>query len=245
MTKAVINMTIWDADHYTDEQKRDIIAGYAEHERDARAFGVPVMGSGRVFPVPEESIKTPAIEIPHHWYHLGALDFGWDHPTAAVRLVHDRDADVVYVTHCYRVKQQTPILHAAALKPWGKDMRWAWPHDGLQHDKQSGIQLAEAYRDQGLRMMDERAQFPDDRGSGVEAGVMEMLDRMQTERFKVFDHLNDWFEEFRLYHRKDGLIVKERDDLMAATRYGIMELRNATPVNRPSRPIKYDSRGIV
>ena len=33
---------------------------------------------------------------------------------------------------------------------------------------------------------------------------MDMLDRMQTGRFKVFKHLNDWFEEFRLYHRKDG-----------------------------------------
>ncbi len=30
---------------------------------------------------------------------------------------------------------------------------------------------------------------------------MDMLDRMQTGRFKVFRHLNDWFEEFRLYHR--------------------------------------------
>lgn len=27
---------------------------------------------------------------------------------------------------------------------------------------------------------------------------------MESGRFKVFKHLNDWFEEFRLYHRKDG-----------------------------------------
>ena len=33
---------------------------------------------------------------------------------------------------------------------------------------------------------------------------MEMLSRMETGRFKVFKDLNDWFEEFRLYHRKDG-----------------------------------------
>ena len=48
---------------------------------------------------------------------------------------------------------------------------------------------------------------------------MDMLDRMQTGRFKVFKHLNDWFEEFRLYHRKDGRVHKESDYLMAATRY--------------------------
>ena len=54
-----------------------------------------------------------------------------------------------------------------------------------------------------------------------EAGLMDMLQRMESGRFKVFKHLNDWFEEFRLYHRKDDKVVKEGDDLMAATRYAI------------------------
>ena len=55
----------------------------------------------------------------------------------------------------------------------------------------------------------------------VEAGLMDMLTRMETGKFKVFSHLNDWFEEFRLFHRKDGKVVKENDDLLAATRYGV------------------------
>ena len=55
-----------------------------------------------------------------------------------------------------------------------------------------------------------------------------MLTRMQMGKLKVFKHLNDWFEEFRLYHRKDGKVVKEGDDLMTATRYGIMMLRFAS-----------------
>jgi hypothetical protein len=63
---------------------------------------------------------------------------------------------------------------------------------------------------------------------GVEAGLMAMLTRMQTGKFKVFKHLNDWWEEFRLYHRKDGLVVKEGDDLMCATRYALMMLRFAS-----------------
>jgi hypothetical protein len=53
------------------------------------------------------------------------------------------------------------------------------------------------------------------------------FDRMQTDRLKVFANLNDWFEEFELLHRKDGVLVKERDDLMAATCYGITMLRAA------------------
>ena len=40
-----------------------------------------------------------------------------------------------------------------------------------------------------------------------------------------------WFEwngkMIRMYHRKDGKVQKIDDDLMAATRYGIMMLRHA------------------
>ena len=159
---------------------------------------------------------------------LGGIDFGWDHPTAAVKVAWDRDADCIYVVAAYRVKEQTPVIHAAALKAWGKSLKWAWPHDGLQHDKGSGEQLAELYRLQGLELLPERATF-DDGSNGVEAGLMDMLDRMQTGRLKVSKHLTEWFDEFRLYHRKDGKVVKERDDLMSATRYAIMMLRFAEP----------------
>ncbi|USJ25190.1 terminase large subunit domain-containing protein [Ensifer adhaerens] len=54
-----------------------------------------------------------------------------------------------------------------------------------------------------------------------------MLQRMQTGRFKVFSTCGDWFEEFRLYHRKDGRIVKERDDVISASRYALMMKRFA------------------
>ena len=65
-------------------------------------------------------------------------------------------------------------------------------------------------------------------GNSVEAGIMEMLSRMEQGKFKVFNTLYDWFDEYRLYHRKDGKIVKIKDDLMAATRYAAMSLRHST-----------------
>ena len=74
-------------------------------------------------------------------------------------------------------------------------------------------------------------------GNGVEAGLMDMLDRMQTGRFKVAAHLADWWEEFRLYHRKDGKIVKENDDLLSATRYALMMIRHAKTRPVPTRTI--------
>jgi len=130
----------------------------------------------------------------------------------------------VIATH--RAREQTPAMFSAAVKPWGDWLKWSWPHDGLQHDKGSGEQLMAQYRSQGLAMLPTRATF-EDGTSGLEAGITEMLDRMQTGRLKVFAHLRDWFEEFNVYHRKDGLIVKENDDLMSATRYAMMMRRFA------------------
>jgi len=222
-----VTMTIDDVEHYSDEQKATIIASYPAHEREARTKGIPTLGSGRIFPITEESLRWKAVPLPRHYKRICGLDFGWDHPTAAVWLTWDADADTVYVTDCYRVREATPIIHAAAIKARGPKIPVAWPHDGLQHDRGSGEQLAQLYRKQGVAMLPERAQFPDDRGNGVEAGLMDMLDRMQTGRFKVAEHLSDWWEEFRLYHREDGKVVKEGDDLMCATRYAIMSLRFA------------------
>jgi phage terminase large subunit-like protein len=246
LARHITTMTIDDAEHYTQAQRAAIAASYPPHEREARLKGTPALGSGRIFPITEESIAIDAIPVATHWPAIGGLDFGWDHPTAAVKLAWDRDADVVYVTATYRVREATPLIHAGALKPWGLNLQWAWPHDGLAHDKTSGEQLAEAYRKHGLKLLPDKAEF-DDGSSGVEAGLFAMLERMQTGRLKVFKHLADWFEEFRLYHREDGRVVKLRDDLISATRYALMCLRFAKPIGKDSfsRKIEYPRTGII
>jgi phage terminase large subunit-like protein len=223
--RSITRMTIDDAEHISEEKRAQIIASYPEHEREARTKGIPALGSGRVYPVAESRISVPSFAIPRHWPCVAGIDFGWDHPTAAVKLAWDRDADVVYLTHAYRRREATPLEHVVTLREWGKQP-WAWPQDGYQRDKRSGGTLREDYARLGLRMAMSHATFADG-GNGVEAGVMALLQRMQTGRFKVFEHLEDWWSEFRLYHRKDGLIVKERDDLMDATRYALMMLRVA------------------
>jgi phage terminase large subunit-like protein len=219
-------MTIADVAHYSPEQRKAIIDSYPVFERDARTKGIPQLGSGRVFPVNEDDIKVDAFPIPDHWPQIIGMDFGWDHPSAACNLAWDRDSDILYVTAAHRAREQTPVVFAASVKPWGAWKPVAWPHDGLQHDKGSGEQLAAQYRAQGLNLLKVRATF-EDGTNGLEAGIAELLDRMQTGRLQVFSHLAQWFEEFNLYHRKEGLIVKLNDDLMSATRYGMMMRRQA------------------
>ena len=106
------------------------------------------------------------------------------------------------------------------------------------------------YADAGLEMMFEHAQF-EDGSTSVEAGVLQMLDRMRGGRWKVFKDANTaWLDEMRTYHRdaKTGLIVKEADDAISASRYGMMSLRHGrTDYERArfNRKIEYPTLGVA
>src|SRR3546814_725221 len=108
----VIFMGIYDALHYTKEQADIIVATYPEHEREARAYGKPVLGSGAVFPIPETNIVVPGFSIPDGWPRICGLDFGWEHPTAAVWLAHNRDADIVYLYDVYKQNKVVPAIRS-------------------------------------------------------------------------------------------------------------------------------------
>jgi phage terminase large subunit-like protein len=220
----VTTMTLDDASHYTAEDKARIIAQYPEHERATRTRGVPAMGSGRVFVVDEEKLLVEPFECPSHWVKLGGCDFGYDHPAAFVEIWWDRDLDVIYLVRTLRLRHQTPLQHVQAIRHWR--LRWAWPLDGRQQTLAgAGVPLMRQYHDGGLDMLHDHAQF-EAGGTSVEAGVQEMHDRMRGGRWKVFkDQNSDWLEEYSMYHRKDGLLVKEGEDAISASRYAMVMRR--------------------
>ena len=230
--RKVITMSIMDVDHLSAEDKARIISEYPEHEREARANGIPMLGSGAIFPVSDASITCEPIKLQPWFKRIGGMDFGYDHPFGAVDLAHDLDLDIVYVVREFRVRQKTPADHATVLKTWG-NLRWAWPHDGHQHDKGSGENLSKQYRKFGMNMLGEHATFGEG-GISIEAGLMEMYDRMLTGRWKVFSTCPLWMEEKRMYHRDEGKIIKIDDDLISASRYATMMLRHARTLDRGS-----------
>jgi len=52
---------------------------------------------------------------------------------------------------------------------------------------------------------------------------------MQIGRWKVFSTCRESFGKFCLYHRKDGRIVTERDDVLNASRYALTTKHLAKP----------------
>lgn len=232
VTRALVLAGWDDAPHLDEVAKAELAQQYKDkpHQLKARRQGIPELGSGLVFPVAESSIVVAPFEIPSHWVRICGIDFGWDHPTGAVELAWDRDNDRIYVVRDLSEREMTPLLFAASVKPWGDWLPWAWPHDGKQSggkfDAKDQRTLREIYAGHGLAMLTDHAQFPDG-GNGVEAGITEMLERMQTGRWKVFATCTNWLSEFRTFHRKDGLIVPLGDDVISASRYAYMMRRYA------------------
>jgi hypothetical protein len=112
--------------------------------------------------------------------------------------------------------------------------------------------LADQYRNLGCNFLLEHFTNPpalgNNKGSNsIEEGLMAMLQSVEAGKFKVFSTLSDWFEEFRMYHRKDNKVVPIRDDLMSATRYAFQSQRFAVAGEDPSwtEDVTYRNYGII
>ena len=128
-----------------------------------------------------------------------------------------------------------PLQCAVPMKVVGAAVPVAWPRDGTNRQA-DGAPLAQHYKRNGLVMLSEHATWPDGSVS-TEAGVLEMDEREKSGRLKYARQLSDILDERRFYHRKDGQIVKLKDDLLSALRIAIMMKRFARMVMLGSQPM--------
>lgn len=234
--RGVTRFTIFESLHYTRAEADSIIAKYPAHVRRARAMGQPAIGEGAVYPIDDALITCAPFDPPPHWMEIAGLDFGWDHPTAAIRLVRDPETSTFYVTAEYRRSRVTPLLHVQNLKAWD-GVPFAWGMEGLQTklgDDPKQTQLV--FRNHGLKMLNTHATFASG-GVGVERGVTEIYELMMAGKWKIFNTCMQTLEEKNGYHRAKrndmtaAQIVKILDDLMDAMRYAYMMFRYAVPVS--------------
>ena len=238
--------------HLSEDVMKQILSAYAPHEREMRRYGRPTIGSGLIFPVNEEDLMTDPIVIEEHWPRVAAIDFGWDHPTAVVWCAIDQEEDTFYIYDCYRASKASPSVHASIIKQRPSFIPIVYPHDGNRRDSMGNPGLAEQYRGHGCNFTLDHFHNPPGLGqtkgsNSVEEGLMAMLQSMEAGKFKVFSTLPDWFEEYRMYHRKDNKVVAIRDDLMSATRYAFQSQRHAIAGSDPTwtNDINYGEYGIV
>jgi hypothetical protein len=214
MSKFVVMATWDDAPHLDEQAKKELWRSIPPFQRDARSKGIPQLGAGAIYPVPESDLVVEPFAIPDHWPRGYGMDVGWN-ATAAVWGTLDRETDTLYLYHAYKRAQAEPDTHASAIKQPGAWIPGVIDPASRGRSQKDGSQLVQMYKDLGLDLAFAQ--------NAVEAGIYEVWQRMITGRLKVFRALTDWFTEFRIYRRDEkGRVVKEHDHLMDAMRYLVL-----------------------
>lgn len=208
-------MATWDdVPHLTDTDKKELWEAIPPHQRDARSKGIPQLGSGAIYPVPEEDITVDDFDIPYYWPKAYALDVGWRW-TAAIWGAWDRHSDIVYIYSNYKRGQAEPATHVDSIKARGEWIPGVIDPASSGASQLDGKRLSDEYVRMGLHLT-----FAE---NAVEAGIHAVYRRLVGGRLKIFKSLSSFFEEYRLYRRDEkGKIVKDNDHLMDGLRYLVM-----------------------
>lgn len=213
--EAAMVMAGWDdVPHLSAEEKKRMLAEAEPHLRRSRSEGIPSLGQGAIYPIAEEDVICAPFEIPEHWPRVYALDVGWKR-TAALWGALDRETDTVYLYSEYYRGQAEPAIHAEAIKQRGRWIPGVVDPASRGRSQVDGDQLYRLYTNMNLDLALAN--------NAIESGIYETWQRMSTGRLKVFNTLQNWLMEYRIYRRgENGKIIKENDHLMDATRYLVM-----------------------
>lgn len=205
----------WDSvPHLSQKEKDEMYAAIPPYQRDARSKGIPQLGSGAIYQVPESDIIVDDREIPKHWKRAYGMDVGWNR-TAAVWGATDPETQITYLYHEYYRGHAEPVVHAHGIKAPGEWIPGAIDPAARGRGQADGHSLADMYNDLGLRLT-----YAD---NSREAGIYEVWELLSSGRLKVFKSLTNLRAEYRVYRRDEkGRIVKENDHLMDAMRYLVM-----------------------
>jgi phage terminase large subunit-like protein len=199
-----------DVPHLNEKIKASLLASYPPHMRDARSKGIPALGSGVIYPVPQSEYLVEAFEIPKHWKRNYGMDVGGK--TAAVWMAHDPETNVSYVYTDYYKERAEPSIHTTGIKARGEWIPGAIDPASRGRSQIDGQQLMIMYKDLGLNL---RPAI-----NAVEAGLYDCWEALSTGRIKVFRGCTNFLREIAGYMRDEkGHVVKKDDHVMDAWRY--------------------------
>lgn len=200
-----------DAPHLSADEKADMLKRYPEYQRDARARGVPQLGSGAIYQIGESEIREEPFAIPSHWPRAFGLDVGWNR-TACVWGARDPDSGRIHLYDEHYYAHSNVGDNARAIRGRGEWIPGVIDPASRGRSQTDGQQLLQNYLDQGLDVEPAVA--------AVEAGLQIVRDLFLDGQLKVFSSLANFWKEFRLYRREEkGKVVKQNDHLMDAARY--------------------------
>lgn len=216
-----VTMAGWgDVPHLSEEDRKILLASIPPYQRDARTLGIPQLGAGAIYPVPESEITVDRFTIPGDWPRLYGLDVGF-YRTAAIWLAQDPNTNIWYAYHEYYRGEVEPSVHASSIRNVGTWIPGVIDTAARGRSQIDGQNLMQMYQDLGLKLQDA--------DKAVETGLFTVWELLSTGQLKIFRDLQNFFQEYRIYRRDErGKIVKSNDHLMDAWRYAIMGRDHAT-----------------
>lgn len=202
-----------DVPHLSEAVQTELLGSIQPHLRKARSQGIPSLGAGAIYPIAEEEVICHPFAIPDHWRRCYGMDVGWNN-TAALWLAEDPSDGTIYAYAEHKRGEAVPLIHATSIKARGDWIPGAIDPASMGSGQVDGRKLFALYVEQGLHLT-----VAD---NAVEEGIYRVWERLETGRLRLFSTLVQTREEFRVYRRDDkGKVVKVKDHLMDALRYGV------------------------
>lgn len=239
-----VDSASWDeCPHIDEDDIKELLAGVPVWQHDMRRRGLPVLGSGAVFPFPDEAIMCEDIVPESTWPILAALDFSSvNDASVVVFCAHDPVSGVYYVydmNYIDVITNKNPKFMAQVIlnSPTPR-IPTVSPHDG-------GIKSvnpeskARVMKDLGVNILGEPFYNPFNlnlafhnitkKNREREPGLTEMRRLFETDKLKVCRSILPFFKEkaqmFYAQTSNGGMETKGKDDAIDAIRYGILSLR--------------------
>ena len=206
-----------------------------------RSKGLPVLGSGAVFPFKDEDIMIEDITPERHWKVIASLDFSSVNDASVVCYsAYNPDNDTYYVFDAVfitNIEQKNPRYMAQCILDGSyPTIPVVSPHDGGINSV-SPESKAKIMKGMGVNILGKSFYNPTTltlafhKGGGIERepGLTEMRRMMEEGRFKVCRRVSQFFKEkaqlFYAPSANGGMKCVGNDDMIDAARYGVISLR--------------------
>ncbi|ENG0769476.1 terminase family protein [Salmonella enterica subsp. enterica] len=231
---------------YTLEQIEQIIARYPENQRQMRRHGIPVLGEGAIFSIPDEKIRIAAVNPGPDWLCVAGVDLGTIiDPSVIIIALYDPHEDVfyiydeIYLNESEEARSPRGIANALLASDY-RGIPVIVPHDaGLNSDateskgkmlRRLGVNVLGTFRNPPQTSL--KVQYVNTgnhAANNIETGLNEQRLMLEEGRLKVMERCKNWFLEkgkyFYKVNKTTGKTKPDGDDhAMDAARYAVMSL---------------------
>lgn len=232
----LITISAYETDHLTAEDIEGMKRGLSEDEIKKRLEGIPLLGSGQVFPYnPDRYKMSDDTILPDNLASIIGLDVGTVHNTAAVLCRLDRESGTFYITAEYAQNREVVAVHASAIRSISScagstNVPVAWPADA-DAEKGEGATTLALYKKEGLNLLPQPFTNPTmgskkPTGRSVMTGIEFMRSLIREGKLIISKQCSQLLAEMAVYQFDpvSGKIKNKGtgDDLIDAARYAIM-----------------------